>query len=140
MIEQELILRETDLWVWSLFPNQCQVGRVQLTLVRQCDGWLHDLTDAEWAEFKLSLDDYRALVHRHFQPTHYNVFQFGNIWRQVHAHLVPRYDGRRHWNGAWFTDPTWGADPSLDRTSPIDKMVTRQFAAWWRDELAQAMR
>lgn len=135
MIPEPLILRQTDLWTWSLFPNQCYLGRVQLTLRRQCQGWLADLNDAEWVDLRASLDALSALLNDHFQPDRFNVKQLGNQWPQVHVHLVPRYHGPRTWNGITFKDERWGDDPYPEFDSPIDEAATHEMARWLRSEL-----
>lgn len=119
MIDPELIVHETPFWTWSLFPNQSYLGRVQMTLRRQCHGSLADITDDEWLDLRASLRSYEDLMAGLFQPDRFNYVQLGNVWPHVHVHAIPRYATPRDWNAINFTDTRWGDLPLPEPASPI---------------------
>lgn len=121
MIDPKLILRETPFWKWSLFANQSYLGRVQMTLKRECRGSLADLTENEWADLGAGIKAYEALAAGHFQPDRFNYVQLGNVWPQVHVHAIPRYAAPRVWQGVTFTDPLWGELPLPEPASPLSE-------------------
>lgn len=135
MIDEKLILLETSGWTWSLFPNQSYLGRVQLTLRRQCDGSLARLTQEEWDDLHLCLKTYERLLDALFKPDRFNYEQLGNVWTQVHVHAIPRYGRSVVWQGITVEDSRWGNHPLPEPPSPLDEATTVQLAEKMREEL-----
>ncbi|MEM9029067.1 MAG: hypothetical protein AAGC70_11925 [Pseudomonadota bacterium] len=127
-----LRLRETALWSWSLYPNQCYLGRMQLTLRRPLEQSLAHLTDQEWQELHRTLSSYEGLLQDHFQPDRFNYKQLGNQWHQLHVHVVPRYADSRVWRGMEFVDHRFGDDPHPEFESPLNDEGTHALATWLR--------
>ncbi len=119
MIDPKFILRETPYWTWSLFANQSYLGRVQMTLRRECHGSLANITEDEWSDLRASLRAYEETMLGLFQPDRFNYVQLGNVWPQVHVHAIPRYATPRNWNSISFTDERWGDLPLPEPDSPI---------------------
>ncbi len=138
MVDAKLILLETPGWTWSLFPNQSYLGRVQLTLRRQCDGSLARLTDDEWTDLRRCLQAYERLLSSLFQPDRFNYEQLGNVWTQVHVHAIPRYSGAREWQGITVQDSRCGNHPLPEPPSPLGEAETLQLAEKMRKELQSA--
>jgi diadenosine tetraphosphate (Ap4A) HIT family hydrolase len=136
MIDPKLILLETPSWIWSLYPNQSYLGRVQLTLRRECQGSLASLTNDEWADLRNNLMRFEATIGRLFQPDRFNYEQLGNVWPQVHVHTIPRYRTSRRWQGLTFEDTRWGNLPLPEPEAPIDEAQTERLA----NELADILR
>jgi diadenosine tetraphosphate (Ap4A) HIT family hydrolase len=138
MVDAKLILLETPGWTWSLFPNQSYLGRVQLTLRRQCDGSLAKLTDDEWTDLRRCFQAYERLLSTLFQPDRFNYEQLGNVWTQVHVHAIPRYSGAREWQGITIQDSRWGNHPLPEPPSPLGEAETLQLAKKMCKELQSA--
>ena len=135
MIDAKLILGETSGWIWSLFPNQSYLGRVQLTLRRQLDGSLARLTDDEWTDLRRCFQAYERLLSTLFQPDRFNYEQLGNVWTQVHVHAVPRYSRSREWEGITVEDSRWGEHPLPEPPSPLGEAETLLLVTKMREEL-----
>lgn len=56
-----------------------------------------------WTEITLAADGLRAET----QPLKLNIGALGNIVRQLHVHIVARFDGDAAWPG-----PVWGSGPA----------------------------
>ncbi|MBU1211279.1 MAG: hypothetical protein KJ587_08410 [Alphaproteobacteria bacterium] len=138
MIEKHLVLKDTPFWSWSLFANQSYLGRVQLTLRRECNGSLADITEQEWRDLRANLLDFEAMTKSLFQPDRFNYVQLGNIWPQVHVHAIPRYAVARNWNGFTFTDVRWGDLPLPEPASPIGEAELARLVTVMRDALNTA--
>lgn len=121
MIDPRFILEESPFWTWSLFANQSYIGRVQMTLRRECHGSIADLTDEEWKDLRASIQAYEIRMTARFQPDRFNYVQLGNVWSQVHVHAIPRYAESRTWNGILFNDTRWGDVPLPEPASPISE-------------------
>lgn len=135
MPPENLKLRETECWIWHLYPNQGYLGRVQFTLRRSCEGSLADLTAEEWEDLRNGIQTYETLARALFQPDRFNYKQLGNQWHQVHVHAIPRYADARNWQGAEFVDQRFGDDPHPDFPSPIGEAQTIALANWLRPHL-----
>ena len=135
MIDEQLVLLETPSWTWSLFPNQSYLGRVQLTLRRQCDGSLARLTQEEWADLHLCLGTYERFLDTLFNPDRFNYEQLGNVWTQIHVHAIPRYSRSVIWQGITVDDSRWGDHPLPEPPTPLDEAATMQLAEKMRQEL-----
>jgi len=135
MIDPKLILRETPFWTWSLFPNQCYLGRVQMTLRRECHGSLADVTPEEWLDLRESIKAYEELAAKLFQPDRFNYVQLGNVWPQVHVHAIPRYATSRNWNGTEFSDRLWGELPLPEPASPVGEPEVLELIKMIRSEI-----
>ena len=132
MVDAKLVLQETPSWTWSLFPNQSYLGRVQLTLRRQCDGSLATLTDDEWADLRRGIKAIEEILGGLFQPDRFNYEQLGNVWTQVHVHAIPRYSNARDWCGITVLDQRWGDHPLPEPASHLGETETLQLAEQMR--------
>ncbi len=138
MIDKNLILHETPSWTWSLFPNQSYLGRVQLTLRRECEGSLASLSDDEWSDLRSNIKAYEFAIAKLFEPDRFNYVQLGNVWHQVHVHAIPRYERFRNWQGIAFLDRRWGDTPLPELPSPIGDAQTLELADAIRPAITQA--
>jgi len=105
-------------WHLRLFANQCYLGRVQLNLLRPCEGSLAALTDTEWSALRQIIQAYEAALDQLFKPDRYNIKQLGNQWRQTHVHLIPRYAEPRAFGGHEISDMRFGGDPYPEPDAP----------------------
>jgi len=128
MLRDDLKLWQSQHWAWHLFANQCYLGRVQFTLVRECQGSLADLDTQEWADLLAGLKRFEALARSAFGAEKFNYKQLGNQWPQVHVHAIPRYCEPPTWSGIAFPDRRWGDDPYPEFDSPIDAEATVRLA------------
>lgn len=73
---------------------------------------LHQLDAAEYASIMSTVRQMSEFVDSHFKPDKVNVAAIGNIVRQLHIHVVARYE----------TDPAWpGVIWACSEKKPYDK-------------------
>ena len=133
----KLQLQSTRCWTWSLHANQAYLGRIVLSLRRDCQGSLADLTDVEWEALRTELRAYEEIARDLFRPDRFNYKQLGNEWPHVHVHAIPRYRSSRRWNDVEFVDHRWGQDPYPDVESPLTADETYRLAEWMRERIVQ---
>jgi len=63
--------------------------------------------DRLWGEIRWAA----GLLQRRYRPTKLNVAALGNQVRQLHVHVIARWEGDAAWPG-----PVWGAHPPLPYT------------------------
>lgn len=103
-------------WDLYLMENQYYLGRMYIWSKRKGLVDLMDIYPKEEAElFRIGREARRALTEL-FQPDLFNWASLGNLSRQCHVHLVPRYQQLRTFNDITFRDLHWNQN-----WAPYDK-------------------
>lgn len=100
-------IREFTHWDLYLHENQYFLGRMYIWSKREGLTDLMDVTDKENLElFHIAREAKRALVEL-FQPDLFNWAALGNVSRQCHLHVIPRYEAEREFHKFTFRDENW---------------------------------
>ena len=116
----ELLVTRNEAWSWSVRPGQVTLGSGIVSLNRHAARF-SAVTAAEMAalaEIVVSLEnalrsafDYRVI----------NYLMLMMVDHQVHFHVIPRYDGGRHFAGLDWVDRGWPAPPLLADAQHADR-------------------
>jgi diadenosine tetraphosphate (Ap4A) HIT family hydrolase len=106
-LDPATVIESGDAWIIALNRNQNLLGKTMLVLRRPCSS-VTDLTADEWIELHRQISRVCAALDALFAPDLFNHAFLMNQDRQVHLHVIPRYEGERTWRGARFTDENWG--------------------------------
>lgn len=87
---------------------------------------LHDLSADDQAQLMLEVGQVSKAVGEIAQPTKVNTGALGNIVRQLHVHIMARYEGDFAWPG-----PVWGVGERV----PMDDTLKAERLAALRDVL-----
>lgn len=79
-----------------------------------------DLAAADHAQLWAEITQAAAALRAEIQPLKLNIGALGNIVRQLHVHIVARFDGDAAWPG-----PVWGSGAAL----PYEAAVLAALAA-----------
>lgn len=77
---------------------------------------LHQLSDADYLSVNHSMKLVSEFIGSHFKPDKLNTGAIGNIVRQLHIHLIARYEADPAW-----PDTVWGSKEKA--LYPEDKML-----------------
>lgn len=109
---KNLTIQETDYWIWSLRPFQATLGASILSLKRPCSRFSD-----------LKIDEYKDLgiIVKKIESTLLNIFKFDVMNylilmmfdKQVHFHVLPRYEKTVEVFGKIWNDDDWPAVPTL---------------------------
>lgn len=130
-----LELFEREHWHVGLHPKQTYLGRAVAILKRELEDPL-ECTDAErdelWTEV---LPVYKKLVDAAFEPVRINYGHLANDRKQVHWHLVPRYEdpNEREFEGLTFVDSNVGHNYSPHPAPP--EGLTEEYVQMIRQKL-----
>ncbi len=102
---------EDEHWAVVVRPAQPTLGALVLIAKRDVQSFA-DLTPEEGAALP-GLAARIAAVHTMVGPERVNYLMLMMVDRQVHFHVVPRYDGARQWGGKQFVDAGWPGVPAL---------------------------
>ena len=88
-----VLLNDDKTWPW-------------LVLVPRREGMveLHDLDEEDQAQLMREMSECAKATRRGWNPTKVNVAAIGCVCRQLHVHVLGRYEGDACWPG-----PVWGA-------------------------------
>jgi diadenosine tetraphosphate (Ap4A) HIT family hydrolase len=106
-VREETLVEADPTWTIAVNMNQNLLGKAMVLLNRRCQS-VTELTVAEWTDLHAQLRRLRVALDILFEPDQYNYAFLMNRDRQVHLHIVPRYETVRQWLGQQFEDPHWG--------------------------------
>lgn len=88
-----VLLNDDKTWPW-------------LVLVPRREGMveMHDLDEEDQAQLMREMSECAKATQRGWNPTKVNVAAIGCVCRQLHVHVLGRYEGDACWPG-----PVWGA-------------------------------
>ena len=94
---------------------------------------IHDLSEVEQGQLMREVSACSRALCNGWSPTKVNVAALGCICRQLHIHVLGRFEGDRAWPG-----PVWGSCPAIpyDRTelnAALHKFQT-EISKFWNDE------
>jgi len=118
----EFKIFETDYWIWSLRPVQATLGAGILSLKREC-ATFGELVPEEFAD----LDNIIKVIEQTLRNTfNYNIMNYLMLMmvdKQVHYHVVPRYENQVEFLGDEWKDTAWPGVPNLaGETLKISKL------------------
>ncbi len=109
---QELLLYETQYWRWSLRPIQTTLGAGVLSLKRECPV-LSELNQEEFSD----LNNIVKVIEKALKATfHYDIMNYLMLMmvdKQVHYHVIPRYEKTMDFAGISWKDSGWPGVPNL---------------------------
>ena len=108
----ELKIFETEYWVWSLRPNQATLGSGVLSLKRECPLF----SKVNQNEFN-DLNNIIKVIENTLKDTfNYNIMNYLMLMmvdKQVHYHVIPRYERTIDFAGTSWKDSGWPGVPNL---------------------------
>jgi diadenosine tetraphosphate (Ap4A) HIT family hydrolase len=125
------IVVEDAHWTVRVNDDQAFVGRCSFVL-RRHETDLANVSDDEIQSLWRLLRKVKAAVHILFTPDHYNFVFLMNVAPHVHAHLIPRYQSLRSFEGYTFVDNAYG--------SHFDVAASQVLSADALERLASAIR
>lgn len=114
----ELTLYETEHWVWSLRPEQVTLGSGILSLKRNCLTF-SNLRSEEAADLKNMVKIIENSLSELFHYDVINYLMLMMVDKQVHFHVIPRYEKIRIFDSWQCKDYSWPGPPELTKIGAI---------------------
>lgn len=129
-------IAQTDCWTVLLRPKQPTLGSLVL-VCREPVRAFSDVSPEAYADMREVVRRIEVTLHEVVGYERINYLMLMMVDPDVHFHVIPRYEGSRHFGGAEFRDAGWPGPPALDAaTSPEpatrDDLLARLRAAWPR--------
>jgi diadenosine tetraphosphate (Ap4A) HIT family hydrolase len=108
----ELLIHETEHWMWSLRPGQVTLGAGVLSLKRECPVF-SGLSHEEFSDLYNIIIVVEKTLKQTFNYDIMNYLMLMMVDKQVHYHVIPRYERIIDFFGISWEDSDWPGEPNL---------------------------
>jgi diadenosine tetraphosphate (Ap4A) HIT family hydrolase len=119
---------ETDCWMVLVRPKQPTFGSLVLICKEKAEAF-SDLSPAAFADLQVAIGGIERLLGKVVAYEKINYLMLMMVDRDVHFHVIPRYDGSRVHDGREYVDAGWPAAPALGATIDLDDKAAGALAA-----------
>jgi diadenosine tetraphosphate (Ap4A) HIT family hydrolase len=119
---------ETDSWIVLVRPKQPTFGSLVLICKEEVQAF-SDLSPAAFADLQVAIGGIERLLAKVVAYEKINYLMLMMVDRDVHFHVIPRYEGERIHEGRTFIDAGWPAAPALGATVDLDATAAGALAA-----------
>lgn len=123
---------ETASWLILVRPKQPTFGSLVLICKESAQAF-SQLSPAAFADLKVATDGIERMLDQVVAYEKINYLMLMMVDKDVHFHVIPRYEGTRDHDGQVFADAGWPTAPALGQTIDLDMNAAERLA----DELAQ---
>ena len=127
------LVREYQHWVVLLRPAQVTLGSLVLAAKSPATAY-GQLPASAFAEQAVVVGDIERALTAFCGFERINYLMLMMVDPHVHFHVIPRYEGKREWNGVQFGDAGWPGPPDLKAAVTLDA----DQIAGLRDQVAKA--
>lgn len=120
------LVAEYTHWVVLLRPAQPTLGSLVLAAKHDAQAF-GDLPAEAHAELAQATRAIEAALRRFVGYDRLNYLMLMMVDPHVHFHVIPRYEGVRHWNGLDFVDSGWPKIPDLSAAVTLDEHQTAEL-------------
>ena len=108
----EFLIYDSKYWVWSLRPVQATIGAGVLSLKRECPV-LSELNQEEFSDLNDIIKVIEITLKKTFNYDIMNYLMLMMVDKQVHYHIIPRYERTIDFAGTSWKDSGWPGVPNL---------------------------
>ncbi|MGA0604749.1 HIT family protein [Phenylobacterium sp. VNQ135] len=129
------LVAETASWLVLVRPQQPTFGSLVLVCKEDAQAF-SDLTPAAFADLKAAVQGIETLLRDAVGYEKINYLMLMMVDKDVHFHVLPRYEGSREHDGKSFADAGWPGQPQLGSHVALSDDeaagLAAHFAARWR--------
>jgi diadenosine tetraphosphate (Ap4A) HIT family hydrolase len=128
------LVRDYGYWAVLLRPKQATLGALVLVCKEEVQAF-SEISNEAFAELPLVVREIETGL-KAFKPYQkINYLMLMMVDREVHYHVLPRYDAPQIFAGETYQDPGWPALPELTagpllEDAALDELVTALRAVW----------
>lgn len=121
---RELVILDTKHWTWSLRPSQVTIGSGILSLKRECFA-LSNVSIEEFCDLKAMIKVIEQTLFNAFEYQKINYMMLMMLDKQLHYHVIPRYENMISFNSSKWIDTSWPSVPDLGvEVSDMSELIT----------------
>jgi len=118
---------ESDHWLVLVRPQQPTFGSLVLVCKEPVEAF-SDVSVAGFADLKGMISGVETLLADLVGYARINYLMLMMVDRDVHFHVIPRYEGVREHEGRSYPDAGWPGPPALSSAVPLDDDAAAEFA------------
>lgn len=127
-------IAETDYWMILLRPKQPTFGSLVLVCKEAVQAF-SEVSPAAFADLQVAVAGIERLLKAQVDYEKINYLMLMMVDKDVHFHVLPRYDGVREHEGQSFPDTGWPAAPALGSaielsSDAVERLAARFAQAW----------
>jgi diadenosine tetraphosphate (Ap4A) HIT family hydrolase len=125
---------ETDHWLILVRPKQPTFGSLVL-VCKEAVLAFSEVSPTAFADLQIAIAGIERLLKAQVGYEKINYLMLMMVDKDVHFHVVPRYEGTREHEGVLFPDAGWPATPALGSavalsTEAVERLAARFSQAW----------
>ncbi|HKR89685.1 MAG TPA: HIT family protein [Phenylobacterium sp.] len=128
------LVAETASWLVLVRPSQPTLGALVLVCKEPAEAF-SQLSPAAFADLAVVTRGVEQALSKLVGYARINYLMLMMVDRDVHFHVLPRYEGERTFEGFSFTDHGWPAAPKLtpavDLEPPVAEALVERLRALW---------
>jgi diadenosine tetraphosphate (Ap4A) HIT family hydrolase len=125
---------ETDHWLILVRPKQPTFGSLVLVCKEAVQAF-SEVSPAAFADLQVAVAGIERLLKAAVDYEKINYLMLMMVDKDVHFHVLPRYEGAREYDGQAFSDAGWPAAPALgsavELSSQAVERLAERFAEAW---------
>ncbi|GAB3663705.1 HIT family protein [Ramlibacter alkalitolerans] len=129
-------LAQTDCWTLLLRPKQPTLGSMVL-VCREPVQALGDVSERAFVELRGLTHAVEAALREVVGYQRINYLVLMMVDRDVHFHILPRYEDGRSFEGVDFPDTGWPGPPALEPAVALDAQTAAALGSKLREALAR---
>ena len=129
------LVAEFEHWVVLARPAQPTLGSLVLA-ARSAATAFGDLPAEAHAELKTVTTAIEAALTRAVDYAKINYLMLMMVDREVHFHVIPRYEGAREWEGRECVDVGWPKVPDLGHAVALERENLTKLVDWLKTHFA----
>lgn len=123
------LVRDYEHWLVLLRPQQPTLG--SLVLASKSDATAFGALEPQaFAELGLAVADLEAALKGAVGYEKVNYLMLMMVDRNVHFHVIPRYEGQRSGAGLAISDSGWPKQPALNEATSLDEAQIAAMLDW----------
>jgi len=130
------LVAETRYWLVLIRPKQPTLGSLALVCKEPVQAFAH-LSQNAFSDLKVATEGIEAMLSSAVAYERINYLMLMMVDRDVHFHVIPRYDGERGDEGVTFADAGWPGPPDLKTSVDLDAdqaaRLAKRLRDLWRD-------
>ncbi|MEO9468100.1 HIT family protein [Parasphingorhabdus sp.] len=123
------LIREYDNWVVLLRPAQVTLGSL-IVAAKSVETDFGDLPAEHFSELKIVTADISRVLGALINHAKLNWLMLMMVDPHVHFHLIPRYDGKRDYDGLSLPDTAWPGPPNLGDAVALSEEQISKLGRW----------
>jgi len=127
-------IAETDHWLILVRPKQPTFGSLVLVCKEAVQAF-SDVSPAGFADLQVAVAGIERLLKAQVGYEKINYLMLMMVDKDVHFHVLPRYEGAREHEGQSFLDAGWPAAPALGSAVELSpegvQRLAQRFAQAW---------